>query len=86
LCSHNGQLYDGGDYCKVFETLTNREVASRDGTVTALCSHNGQLYDGGCYCQGFETLTGRKVASTDDWVRVLCSHPRKYFVDARVLK
>src|SRR3989344_6444746 len=26
LCSHDGKLYDGGDYKKVFETLTEREV------------------------------------------------------------
>ena len=39
LCSHDGKLYDGGDYKKVFETISNKEIASRDDWVMALCSH-----------------------------------------------
>lgn len=56
------------------------------GWVRALCSHNGILYDGGNYNKVYETLTGKEVASRDGWVLALCSHPRKYFVDAGVLK
>jgi len=74
LCSHNGQLYDAGDYNKIFETLTNKEIASRNNWVGALCSHNGQLYDAGNYKKIFETLTNKEIASRDDWVWALCSH------------
>ena len=62
------------------------EIASRSYSIQALCSHNGKLYDGGYYKKIFETLTGREIASRRDYVHALCSHPRKYFVDAGVLK
>jgi hypothetical protein len=86
LCSHNGKLYDAGYYEKIFETLTNKKIASRNNWILALCSHNGKLYDGGYYGGIFETLTNKKIASINNYVWALCSHPRKYFVDAGVLK
>jgi len=36
LCSHNGILYDGGGYAKIFETLSGKEVASRNNWVNSL--------------------------------------------------
>ena len=86
LCSHNGKLYDGGDYNKVFETLAKKEAASRNDHIWALCSHNGKLYDGGRYNKIFETLAGKEAASRDDYIWALCSHPRKAFVDAGILR
>src|SRR3989344_1547687 len=86
LCSHNGILYDGGSYNGVFNTLSNEEVASRENSIRALCSHNGILYDGGDYNKIFNTLSNKAVASRENSVRALCSHPRKYFVEAGVLK
>jgi hypothetical protein len=62
------------------------EFASRDDFVSALCSHEGKLYDGGNYNKIFETISNKEVASRSGWIRALCSHPRKYFVDAGVLK
>src|SRR3990167_2112842 len=82
LCSHNGILYDGGFYNKIFNTLSNEEVASRENSVRALCSHNGTLYDGGSYNGIFNTLSSKAVASRTSLVLALCSHPRKYFVEA----
>src|SRR3989304_2766532 len=86
LCSNNGILYDGGGYNKIFNTLSNEEVASRTSLVLALCSHNGILYDGGFYNKIFNTLSNEEVASRENSIRALCSHPRKYFVEAGVLK
>ncbi len=78
LCSHNGKLYDGGSYDKVYETLENKVVAKRSGWVEALCSHNGKLYDGG-YNKVYETLENKVVAKRSGWVKALCSHNGKLY-------
>ena len=80
LCSHDGKLYDAGDYNKIFETLTGRKVAEREDRVYVLYSHNGQLYDSGFYYGIFETLTGRKVAERESFsISPLCSHDGKLY-------
>ena len=79
LCSHNGELYDGGDYLEIYETLSNTKIASRKGHIRALCSHNGKLYDGGEYVKIYETLSNTKIASRKDWVYALCSHNGKLY-------
>src|SRR3989339_1558 len=74
LCSHNGQLYDGGDYKKIFETVSGKEITSRREVVRTLCSHNGQLYDGGDYEQIYETLTRKVTSFRYNFINSLCSH------------
>jgi|SRR3989344_4699498 len=63
-----------------------KKVASRTNSVLALCSHNGTLYDGGICNEIFDTLSSKAVVSRENWIYALCSHPRKYFVEAGVLK
>src|SRR3989339_900944 len=86
LCSHNGQLYDGGDYKKIFETVSGKEITSRREVVRTLCSHNGKLYDGGNNKQIIETISGKRIAKGDKRILSLCSHPREYFVNTKILK
>lgn len=79
LCFHDERLYDSGDYCKIVDTLANREVAGRDGSVWALCSHEGRLYDGGYYHKVFDTLANKEIATRANWVWALCSHEGRLY-------
>ncbi|MFH1053582.1 MAG: hypothetical protein V1740_04175 [Candidatus Woesearchaeota archaeon] len=41
LCSHQGKLYDGGEY-GLFDTLSNEKISGEP--CEALCSHKGHLF------------------------------------------
>ena len=70
----------------VLDNEKSVKIASRSDYIWALCSHDGELYDAGSYNKIFETLSGKEVASRSDYIPALCSNPRKYFVDAGMLK
>ena len=72
LCSHNGVLYDGGDYNSIFETLQNKKIALRNSFISSLCSHDGVLYDGGLQYGVFETFSNKNIFSNGS--ASLCSH------------
>ena len=44
LCSHDGKLYDGGNYNQVIETSTGDIITERTSVVTALCSHPREYF------------------------------------------
>jgi len=90
LHSHEGKLYDAVDlangvkvgyicndgiHSKIFETLTGKKVAEREGFIGGMISHNGVLFDfsGGEFKKGnnytargeiHETLTGKLLVYT----------------------
>jgi hypothetical protein len=79
LFSHNGTLYDAGDYGGIYETLTGENIAERDDLIWSLVSHKGVLYDARDYGESegaiYETLTGKRIAERKgSWVWSLVSH------------
>ena len=84
ICSHNGILYDAGEYKSVHSTLEDSEgnnaITSRRRSIRSLCSHNGTLYDAGHYAGTFDTLNGSdKPVSKTDWIISLCSYKGKLY-------
>ena len=75
LAVYNGELYDGGNYGKVFRTLTGEAVAERNEWVRALAVCGGVLYDGGSYGI-FKTMTDEPII-TNQSVFSMISMPKK---------
>lgn len=79
LESHNGHLYDAGDY-GLFKTLTNQKLSDRP--CVHLCSHGGTLY--GCnYATIYDALSSDKrnkiTMRNTIMVHALCSHDGELF-------
>ncbi len=85
FCVHEGRLYHAGAEGVIYDALSGKRIAHREGPVNALVSHAGRLYDGGEYDDIFDTLAGSSLADINsgkkwgdfrkfDHVHALCSH------------
>ncbi len=90
LCEHNGRLYDGGDYAKIYDTLENKSIANIQGRINTSCSHKGELYAGIAGKGNYENInsifnvTNNKiVAERENWPTALCSHKGKLYDGGR---
>lgn len=63
LCVHDGELYHAGVEGNIYETLSGKAVARREGPVNALVSHAGRLVDGGEYDEIFDTFSNSVLAA-----------------------
>src|SRR3989339_243777 len=79
LCSHNGQLYDGGDYKKIFETVSGKEIFSSSDAIDQLCSHEDKLYYIANSLEIVEMNSQKSIGPRDSWINALCSHNGKLY-------
>lgn len=70
---------------EIFEVVPYKSITTRPEVVTAMCTLNGILVDSMMNGQLTETFSGRTLYEGLP-INAMCAHPRKYFVEAGVLK
>jgi hypothetical protein len=61
----NGEIFDGGTYQKIYNTLRNEPVAERPDSIFALAVCNNELYDAGAYQGIYKTMSNEKIFNTE---------------------
>ena len=74
LCPHEGELYDGGNYMRIYMTMNDKLIGKRTYPITAMCSHQGSLYDNGKAFSVIDTFSKEEIAQRSTSVEDLCSH------------